>query len=104
MARKIDAIIMLFLMVLAGGLGYTIRGVVDDYVEWLDTPIVVAKDPAEEYRPKTACVTPDEWTLSHIAAAFYPDRPVDEVVKAILEANPGLDPCRLQIGQVVVLP
>lgn len=99
--RKAEVLIILLLMTLAGGVGYQARGIVDGHLVWLDTPIVVANDAPQD---AAVCICPELWTLSHIAITYYPDKNVQETITAILAANPDLDPQKLRIGQVVVLP
>lgn len=43
-------------------------------------------------------------TLWGIASEFYPNQHTGKAVYAIREANPHLDPGRLQVGQQVTLP
>jgi len=48
-------------------------------------------------------VTPGD-TLWDIARRCYPGRHTGEMVAAIREANPGVDPGRLRVGQTLRLP
>ncbi|HHV39646.1 MAG TPA: LysM peptidoglycan-binding domain-containing protein, partial [Tepidimicrobium sp.] len=62
--------------------------------------IVVAGDMP---RPVAVGVRPGD-TLWSIAVEFYHGIPTGEAVYMIRQANPGIDPGRLQVGQRVILP
>jgi hypothetical protein len=98
----IDGCIVLVLVAAALLGGWGARGWVEGYKAWLDTPIVTI----EQEGPKdvSVCVSRELPTLWHIAREYYPEKHTGMMVEEIRKANPGLDPGRLQIGQVVVLP
>jgi hypothetical protein len=98
----IDGCIVLVLVAAALLGGWGARGWVEGYKAWLDTPIVTIE--REGPRDVAVCVSADLPTLWHIAREYYPDKHTGMMVEEIRKANPDLDPGRLQIGQVVVLP
>jgi hypothetical protein len=104
MSRVADVVIIgavLLLTIMVGG--RTIQAVDawwGDLQAWLDAPMVYADGP----RDASVCVSSELKTLWHIAREYYPGRHTGEMVEEIRKANPHLDPGKLQIGQVVVLP
>ena len=101
-ATWVDNVIVYATLLLALLGGWGARGWVEGYKAWLDTPIVTI----EQEGPKdvSVCVSRELPTLWHIAREYYPDKHTGRMVEEIRKANPDLDPGRLQIGQVVVLP
>ncbi len=72
----------------------------------------LGKTPAPVVRPATPAPSPERAyeytvqpgnTLSAIAQA-YRDQGVPVTVDDILRANPGLDPKKLRVGQVIIIP
>ncbi len=57
----------------------------------------------EVERPNAVIVNPGD-TLWQIASANYPGKHTGQMVYEIRQANPGIDPGKLKIGQVVKLP
>src|SRR5690606_13891102 len=84
--------------------GWWMRGVVEAYHVSINTPIVV--EAAEPVPPP--CL--DYWivgpgdTLWHIAKTCWPEAHTGQMVYEIRRLNPGIDPGRLRVGQVLQLP
>ena len=97
-----DKFVVACLLITSLGMGWGARGWVEGYKAWLDTPIVTIE--REGPKDVSVCVSRELPTLWHIAREYYPDKHTGMMVEEIRKANPGLDPGRLQIGQVVVLP
>ena len=98
------ALVLIVIMAMLVAAGWWLRGEYEAYLAWVDTPIVEAADPV----PPPPCG--DYWvvgpgdTLWQIAARCYPGEHTGQMVAAIREANPGVDPGRLQVGQTLMLP
>mgnify|MGYP001402971971 CR=1 FL=1 len=98
------ALVLIVIMAMLVAAGWWLRGEYEAYLAWVDTPIVEAADPV----PPPPCG--DYWvvgpgdTLWQIAARCYPGEHTGQMVAAIREANPGVDPGRLRVGQVLQLP
>ena len=95
---------LIVIMALLMAAGWWLRGEYEAYLVWVDTPIVEAADPV----PPPPCrdywvVGPGE-TVWDIARYCYPGDHTGRRVDEILRANPGLDPGRLRVGQVLQLP
>ena len=96
------ALIVIMAMLMA--VGWWLRGEYEAYLVWVDTPIVEAAEPV----PPPPCL--DYWvvgpgdTLWDIARRCYPGRHTGQMVHEITSANPGVDPGRLRVGQVLQLP
>ena len=80
---------------LVGG-GIALRA---DYREWATKVIVFDDEPGG---PQVV-VKPGD-SLWKIASTNYPGEHTGKMVYEIRQANPGIDPGRLQIGQLVYLP
>jgi len=69
--------------------------------------VLYARTPAPE---PVSWTCPAEWvvmpgdTLWRIAETCWPEAHTGQMVAAIREANPGVDPGRLRVGQVLRLP
>jgi len=97
------ALIVIMAMLVAAG--WWLRGEYEAYLVWVDTPIVVE---AAEPVPPPPCgdywvVSPGD-TLWTIASRCFPGEHTGQMVAAIREANPDVDPGRLRVGQVLQLP
>lgn len=90
----LDGITVFLLVAVLGASVYTI------FIKLTAPDIVVAGDMP---RPVAVGVRPGD-TLWSIAVEFYHGIPTGEAVYMIRQANPGIDPGNLQIGQRVVLP
>ncbi len=97
----VDNAIVYTALLLALLAGWGVRGWVEDVKTALERPVVVASEGPKDV---SVCVSRELPTLWHIAREYYPDKHTGMMVEAIRKANPDLDPGRLQIGQVVVLP
>src|SRR5690606_24682581 len=97
--------VLIVVMAMLMALGWWLRGEYEAYLVWIDTPIVVE---AAEPVPPPLCsdywvVTPGD-TLWGIARRCYPGERAGAMVAEIRAANPGVDPGRLRVGQVLQLP
>jgi len=104
MRDVVAALALIVIMALLVAAGWWLRGEYEAYLVWVNTPIVDAADPV----PPPPCgdywvVTPGD-TLWDIARRCYPGRHTGQMVAAIREANPGVDPGRLRVGQTLRLP
>src|SRR5690606_11377585 len=96
------ALIVIMAMLMAAG--WWLRGEYDAYLAWVDTPIVEAADPLQPPPCKDYWVVAPGDNLWSIASRCYPGKHTGQMVAVIQRLNPGLDPGRLQVGQVVRLP
>ena len=98
-------LVLIFVMAMLMAAGWWLRGEYEAYLAWVDTPIVVE---AAEPVPPPPCR--DYWvvgpgdTLWDIARRCYPGEHTGAMVAEIRAANPGVDPGRLRVGQVLQLP
>ena len=90
----LECITLLLLFTVIGASIYTI------YAKLTAPDIVIVDDMP---RPSAVAVKPGD-TLWGIAREYYPGMHTGQMVELIRQANPGVDPGALQIGQRVVLP
>ena len=86
-------------LAVAGALAVAIAWIDADMEAWAENTILTMDEPEE----RQAVVKSGD-TLWSIASTNYPGEHTGKMVYEIRQANPGIDPGRLQIGQVVVLP
>ena len=98
-------LVLIVIMAMLVAAGWWLRGEYEAYLVWVNTPIVVE---AAEPVPPPPCG--DYWvvgpgdTLWDIARRCYPGEHTGQMVAAIREANPGVNPGRLRVGQTLRLP
>lgn len=83
-----------------------IAGIVTTAESTETQPVCAVVGPAPEpttERPSAVIVNPGD-TLWQIASSHYPGKHTGAMIHEIRQANPGIDPGKLQVGQVVKLP
>ncbi len=90
---------IVMVLTVAGIVGIAVAWIKADLDEWGNTVIVFDDDELQ----RVAVIKPGD-TIWHIARREYGGSETGKWVYQICELNPGLDPGKLQVGQVVQLP
>jgi hypothetical protein len=98
--QKILAAMLVWVAVLAFVLGWVAN---IGYRTWIAQAHEPVAGEAPVPRDRTAAVEPGD-TLWGIAQEYYPGEHTGRMVYLIREENPGIDPGRLRVGDMVRLP